>query len=216
MPVPTDRENAERAKEKANEASTKPFDAVGILCPACNEPVTRSEPNPNEYIHTEEGDRPYNDRAAYAYSPASLQAADHPNPWDVIHVVPETAEMMIGDGETEEILQVIAYKHDHTSESYELWQEQLDEIEANERRAEENQGLDDYATDGGAVARTTSVAEAYENYPSSQIYEDADGIERTCPITGKTRLVTKWVEIETEDNTRKIALERKDGGSDDK
>ncbi|EMA69168.1 hypothetical protein C461_03297 [Halorubrum aidingense JCM 13560] len=151
MPVPTDREKAERAKDRANEASTSEFDVVGILCPACNEPVTICEPNPNEYIHSDDGETYTNDRAAYEISPARIIESDHDNPWDAIHVVPEVAEVDLGD-RVEQVLKVIAYKHDHTSESYELWQEQLDALEETERRAEENRGLGDYATDGGTTA----------------------------------------------------------------
>jgi len=140
MPRPTDREKAEDAKERANEQSTREFDIVGILCPACNEPVEICEPNPNEYIHKETDSGFTNDRAAYEISPKRILESNHDNPWDEIHIVPEIVEM---DGDQE--LKVIAYKHDHSTEGYQEWKNQLDELKTVERRAVENQGLGDFA-----------------------------------------------------------------------
>lgn len=140
MPLPTDPENAQQAKDRANERSTKSFDLVGILCPACNEPVTVCEPNPNEFIHDEDDGKYGNDRAAYEFSPADLHEADPDNPWDVIHIVPERVEF--DDGHK---LRVNAYKHDHSTEEYQAWQRELEELEDVERRASENQGLGDFA-----------------------------------------------------------------------
>ena len=140
MPLPTNRAKAEEAKERANDNSTWEFDIVGILCPACNEPVEICEPNPNEYIHEETDSGYTNSRAAYEISPKRILESGHSNPWDEIHIVPEVAEM---DGGQE--LQVTAYKHDHSSEGYQAWKEQLDELKTVERRASENQGLGDFA-----------------------------------------------------------------------
>lgn len=142
MPLPTDLEKAEEAKRRANERSTHEFDLIGILCPACNEPVTYCEPNPNEYVTDETGEYG-NDRAAFEYSPKRLQNANANNPFDLVHVVPERTGMVDGSHQ----LQVIAYKHDHSTEAYTAWKKQLDLIEQQERRAEENHGLDAFDED---------------------------------------------------------------------
>jgi hypothetical protein len=139
MTLPTDRERAEEAKKRANEQSTRQFDIVGILCPACNEPAAPGDPDPNEYVHKETDGGFTNDRAAFEISPKHILEHGHENPWNEIHVVPEAVEM---DGEQE--LKVIAYKHDHSSEAYQAWKEQLEELETVERRASENQGLGDF------------------------------------------------------------------------
>jgi hypothetical protein len=140
MPLPTNLENAQQAKERANERSTKSFDFVGILCPACNEPATVCEPDPNEYIHNDEDGTYGNDRAAYEFSPAKLHEVDPDNPWDVIHVVPERIETDAGHQ-----LRVTAYKHDHSTEGYQAWKREQDALEDVEQRAAENQGLGDFA-----------------------------------------------------------------------
>lgn len=151
MTLPTDREKAKRAKERANEQSTKPFDVVGYLCPACNEPVTYGEPDPNEYLPDETPAGYGVDRFAFEFSPERIQGSNHDNAWDAVHVVPETVEIAAGpDKEPEEQLRVHAYKHDYSDEGYQAWQDELDEIEKNEKRAQANQGLDDFAADGGA------------------------------------------------------------------
>lgn len=149
MTLPTDRDKAQKAKERVNKQSNKPFDVVGYLCPACNEPVTYGEPDPNEYIPDETPPGYGVDRFAFEFSPQRIQDSNHENPWDAVHVVPETVEIPAAEGqEPEEQLRVAAYKHDYTDEGYEMWKEELNEIEKNEQRAEVNQGFDDFATSG--------------------------------------------------------------------
>jgi len=138
--MPTDREKSEEAKERANNKSTSQFDIVDTLCPACNEPVEVLEPNPNEYIREETENGYTNSRAAYEISPKRILESDHSKPWDEIHIVPEIAVI---DGSQE--LQVIAYKHDHSTEGYQAWKERLDELNTVERRAAENKGIGDFA-----------------------------------------------------------------------
>jgi len=138
--MPTDRDKSEEAKERANNKSTSLFDIVDTLCPACNEPVDVLEPNPNEYIGEETENGSTNSRAACEISPKRILESDHSNPWDEIHIVPEIAVI---DGSQE--LQVFAYKHDHSTEEYQAWKEQLDELNTVERRASENKGIGDFA-----------------------------------------------------------------------
>ena len=139
--LPIDREKAEEAKQKANEQSTRPYDIVSYLCPACNQPVTYGEPDPNEYVHGEDSDGELTvDRAAFEFSPARLMGMEHENPWDAVHVVPEEVEFDSGT-----YLRVTAYKHDYSTEGYEAWERELEKLNDVEKRAEENQGLGDFA-----------------------------------------------------------------------
>ncbi|REA00206.1 hypothetical protein DEQ92_20345 [Haloferax sp. Atlit-6N] len=133
-------EQAQRAKKKANEQSTRPYRLISTLCPACNRPVTMCEPNPNEYVVDDSQGEFGNDRAAFEFSPATIMDANHSNPWDAVHVVPEKVEF---DTEPDQ-LQVIAYKHDLSDEASQAFQDALDEIRKHERRAAENTGLGEF------------------------------------------------------------------------
>jgi|GEM_PF-2716323 len=139
MGARTDPDLAERAKEKAEERSTSEFFSI-TLCPACNEPFFCEDPNPNDFVH-DPGVGEYGlDRAAFQISPQRIADADHPNPWDRICVYPREIERDDGT-----FTRVDYARHDHSSEAYQAWSDALEELKENQRRAQENQGLGEFA-----------------------------------------------------------------------
>ena len=136
----TDKDLAEKAKERANRNSTSQFDVVNLLCPVCHEPYFGEDPNPNDFAIDPDDGEYGNDRAAYQYSPQRIADSDHPNPWDKVCVYP--VEREFDDGRK---LQVDYARHDHSSEAYQAWKSELDELKKIERRKGENQGLGSFA-----------------------------------------------------------------------
>lgn len=136
----TDRDLAEEAMERANEKSTKPYDLVSFLCPACNEPYFGEDANPNDFLRDPDDGEYGNDRAAFVISPSELLDIDPENPWDRICVYPET---VTADGE--EMLRVQYSRHDFSEEHYQAWKAELEELKENRRRAAENRGLGDFS-----------------------------------------------------------------------
>jgi hypothetical protein len=138
--MPTDRDKSEEAKERANNKSTSLFDIVGTLCPACNEPVEFSNPT-----RTSTSERRRRTAPRTAAQPAKSHRSEF---WKATTQTRGTRstyvpEIAVIDGSQE--LQVIAYKHDHSTEGYQAWKEQLDELNTVERRAAENKGIGDFA-----------------------------------------------------------------------
>ena len=136
----TDKDLAERAMERANEQDTGDFELVSFLCPVCNEPYFGEDPNPNDFVHDPDDGEYGNDRSAFQISPQRIADSDHPNPWDRICVYPKEVEY--DDGPQ---LQVAYARHDFSQEKYKKWKEALEYLKKNERRREENRGLDTFA-----------------------------------------------------------------------
>jgi len=136
----TDKELAERAMERANEQDTSDFELVSFLCPACNEPYFGEDANPNDFVIDPDEGEYGNDRSAFQISPSNLLDLDPDNPWDRICVWPKEVEY--DDGPQ---LQVAYARHDFFQEKYKKWQEALEYLKKNERRREENRGLDTFA-----------------------------------------------------------------------
>lgn len=134
---------AEQAKERAIKAHPNRSEFWITLCPACHEPFFCEDPNPSDFVHDPDVGEYGLDRAAFQISPADILELDPDNPWDRICVYPDTIERDDGTH-----TRVAIARHDFSAEDYEAWAAALEELKDVERRAEQNQGLDDFQRGG--------------------------------------------------------------------